>query len=126
MRYISIDAACCGAGITLWGRFDTDIVNTIQNLTIYLSKTPDFTLGYACVTNTAWPLRTSKRPHTFVCNSTIEDALYITIFRNTTSATDARSLVMTEVQPLRYSECAVGMFRLTCGMAGLLCGGCSD
>lgn len=88
------------AGITIWGRFDTNYVAGVQPLSIYLSKTPDFTLGLPVVLNRPWPLQTSRRPFTFVWNTTIQDALFITIFRNTTSAD--RYLALTEVQPLRY------------------------
>ena len=52
--------------------------------------------------NASWPLTTSRKPYSFTWNTTIQDALYITIFRNTTSAD--RYLALTEVQPLRYSE----------------------
>lgn len=68
------------AGITLWGRDDHDYLGFIQPLTVYLSMSPNFVLGYACVVNAMSPLTTGKRPWTIVCNSTVQDAQVHSVF----------------------------------------------
>ena len=70
-------------------------------ISVYFSLTPNYQLGYACVTGVT-PV-TSRRAWYITCNATILEAEYVTIVRNTT--TSSKSLAVSEVQPLRYGEC---------------------
>lgn len=98
---------CCAdvylAGIIIWGQYYAELAAALDGISVYFSATKTFGLGYACASNLPAP-PTSLKPWTITCNSTLQNAQYITIVRPTTSA--VRNLVITEVQPLRYGKLA--------------------
>ena len=93
----------CTAGVTIFGRFDDEAIKYTNRISVYLSPNPRFTEPSAvvCLPDN-FTASTSLVPMTFMCSSTISNARFVTIRRETDATNNY--LQVNEILPLRYRK----------------------
>lgn len=90
------------AGVTIWGVYDYEgQPGSLTNIDIWISATTDFRKGHRCYPS--YTAATTKKPFTLLCNYTLPDTRYVTLFRPASASQP--SLTTNEIQPLRYGAC---------------------
>lgn len=93
-------------GLLLWagggGVLTGAAVSTyFQNVTFYVSATPDWTTGILCQANVSAPASVAK-PTVVMCPSSLAATRFVTLLRFVPSGATDKYMTVSELKPLRY------------------------